>query len=62
MTRKDYIALAAALALSRPSRSDVGYEQWHKDCRHIMAALAGDNPRFDRDRFEIACGMHAVGC
>lgn len=67
MTRKDYNALADAIsvvragvayapAMSGPQRAAsvaaVG------ELAHAVAAVcAADNPRFDRDRFLIACGV-----
>lgn len=59
MTRKDFVRLAAALQGSRPVFS-VGTDPdtararvaQHRACiKAIANALAGDNGRFDRDRF-----------
>lgn len=62
MTRKDYVDLAAAFKSSRPADAPFGVEnpkkaQWIKDVLAIANVLANDNPRFDRDRFEVACGF-----
>jgi hypothetical protein len=56
MSRKHYVALAAALASNRPLEGQPqAVEQWTTDCKRIADALASDNPRFDRDRFIGAC-------
>lgn len=59
MTRKDYVAIAAAI------RREV--EQWPEHGTHwnmaraiadsVAAAMKADNPRFDRERFLSACGF-----
>lgn len=67
MTRKDYVALASALAYTRPERTD-GSEtpvsetawiywmsQWETDVESIVMALKADNSRFDAERFWQAC-------
>jgi hypothetical protein len=60
MTRKDYVALAAALAKSRPDMGEdgscdrYGYEVWYHAFELIADALEQDNPRFDRLRFAYA--------
>ena len=68
MTRKDYELLAAALKESAPDWNDehwAGYVsgwaehramQWHSTVSSVTDALAGDNPRFDRRLFKLACG------
>jgi hypothetical protein len=53
MTRKDYILIADALRSEKPND---GWDpnkrvQWDLDCKAIAQALAGDNPRFDREHF-----------
>lgn len=61
MTRKDYVVLATALAKTRPLNIQTApldspaIKQWGEDVRFIAAALAQDNPRFDRQRFIDAC-------
>lgn len=56
MTRKDYVLIAAAIRAA-----DDG--MCHITIRHLAnelaAALAEDNPRFDRERFLIACGVQS---
>ena len=60
MTRKDYVAIAAALKTA-------GNEYWNADllllfagtCERIADVMAQDNPRFDRARFLQACGVQS---
>jgi hypothetical protein len=61
MTRKDYIAIAAALKSARvhnligeSNRAlyNIGVDN---AVSYVADALARDNPRFDRARFEAAC-------
>ena len=57
MTRKDYILLAVAIRESRiydPTEATAPAQR-EFTARCIAAALARDNPRFDRDRFMKAC-------
>lgn len=59
MTRKDYVALAAAIAGEFPV--DTGdnlrlrVTDWQGMVRAIANVCAAGNPRFDRERFERAC-------
>ena len=57
MTRKDYIKIAAALALKNPRdrKKLESMVQWNLDCVSIANMLEKDNPKFDRDRFLKAC-------
>ena len=66
MTRKDYELLAKSLATLRivyPDGTpvndyDKGFEHGTKQAaQYIASALAGDNNRFDRERFLKACGV-----
>jgi len=61
MTRRDYVAIAAALRLTQPT--DVYgpkcYAQWLLDVAAVADVLASDNPRFDRARFLKACGVQS---
>ena len=57
MTRKDYVAIAAAIkAAQRPATSET-----EQSLREISLRLASimqnDNSRFDRARFLKACGI-----
>lgn len=60
MTRKDYVLLARAL---RQVREAIGNRNFAMldgvtaATAGIAGALAGDNPRFDRDRFYRAAGF-----
>lgn len=52
MTRKDYVKLAEALRLSRPTLwNDIGRAAWRAARDSIADTLQDDNPRFDRERF-----------
>lgn len=62
MTRKDYIAIAAAIQRARSAsnyrETQEAMLEMHTGCAHSIAdALALDNPRFDRERFLKACGV-----
>ena len=62
MTRKDYVLIADTI------KGAINYEQDFNNnqekvngFKHLALALAStlesDNPRFDRDRFLVACGV-----
>jgi hypothetical protein len=63
MTKKHFIALAAALMETRPGF--VGYRKdcsdrmkvWFKDIDTVADVCARFNPNFDRERFLAACGV-----
>lgn len=59
MTKKDYIAFAAAFRLSEPSQdgNDASRPQWEEDVMTIAQVLERDSPRFDRAKFLKACGL-----
>ena len=61
MTRKDYVAIAAALhrtgMASRIGKGMNGEQALRLAAADIAATMAADNPRFDRERFLKACGM-----
>lgn len=66
MTRKHYVALAAALKEARTAATYRGANDRDSQlisigvdlaCREIADALAADNGRFDRDRFARAAGI-----
>ncbi|HVE35363.1 MAG TPA: hypothetical protein VNC18_17490 [Gemmatimonadaceae bacterium] len=61
MTRKDYVALAAAIAEARErTRTTLGSGYVLSMATVTIAnALAADNPRFDRGRFFAAAGAPA---
>jgi len=61
MTRKDYVALAAAIAEAQTEEGSLDgyvgdpYEEGRKRTAQLIAdALEADNPRFDRQRFYAA--------
>jgi hypothetical protein len=58
MTKKDYVALAAVLKLSKPK--DGGPHatiQWRLDVENVASALQDDNPKFNRKTFLVAVGF-----
>ena len=59
MTRRHFQALADALRYSMPhtGRESEHYAQWVTDVRGVGDACYAANGRFDRARFERACGM-----
>lgn len=58
MTKKDYELIAKALKRRKPE-SGLSSErwQWEHDVVSLTLALEEDNPRFDRTRFQEACGI-----
>ena len=59
MTKKDYEALAQALAMTKPEiylGAELG--QWRTDVQAIADALQYDNPRFNRAKFLEACDYY----
>ena len=65
MSKKDYILIAETISAQLETSSledghpDASYNEGLaiKRTAHALAdAFAADNPRFDRDRFLIACG------
>ncbi len=61
MTRKDYVRLAAGLLTARLEAADAAEERGvERATRRLADALAGDNGRFDRERFYSAAGMGEV--
>jgi len=65
VTKKDYIAIAAALHRSRMAKSlernatkrAAAVDGVRLVAIDLSATLAADNPRFDRKRFLAACGV-----
>ena len=63
MTRKDYIAIAAALSNVRNSYAPNWDPNLFRACddhaKQLAHVLAQDNPRFDRARFLKAAGVQS---
>jgi hypothetical protein len=62
MTRKDYIAIAAAIKEARSHGAEtVAATEFNLGVttatQRVADVLARDNPRFDRARFLTACGV-----
>jgi hypothetical protein len=59
VTKKDYIALAAALRAVQPSLPNdcIAGLQYRRDVQAVATALRSDNPKFNQDRFFAACGL-----
>lgn len=69
MTRKHFQAMADALRIARPlwPHTDIGRfsdpeaqaacDQWRHDVQAVADVFAADNGRFDRERFDRACGV-----
>ena len=55
MSKKDYQAIAAALYREGHGRTDAQMLLWHSIVRSMSDILAAGNPRFDRERFALAC-------
>ena len=58
MTKRDYIRLADALSLARPSTADL-FEQgiYARIVDRLCIVLLADNPAFNRATFVRACGL-----
>lgn len=63
MTRKDYVAIAAAIHRTgmarRIGKGLDGERTLQLVAIDIAATMAADNPRFDRARFLKACGVQS---
>ena len=62
MTKRDFVLIAEALRVERPDRdgtrwADGARDEWSTVVLRLARALAGSNPRFDKDRFLEACGI-----
>ena len=59
MTRKDYVMIAEILKANREDfvQGDEGLSLLYILSHQIANGLEADNPRFDRDRFLVACGV-----
>lgn len=59
MTRKDYVAIAAAVARVREATNDGSINNAQDAVSHVIdeltAIFENDNPRFDAPRFIRAC-------
>ena len=53
MTRQHFKAIAAAMAAVKPTCNTA---QWDKHVLALADMCARENPRFDRDKFLVACG------
>lgn len=62
MTRKDYVLIAQAIKRTReliegnPSHNITGSEAMDFITGYFGGRLEQDNPRFDYERFRLACG------
>jgi hypothetical protein len=71
MTKKDYIAIAQCLRMTRPVMNSMYYGIMSEEsyaranatvddaAQHLCAHMERDNPRFDRARFLAACGVQS---
>ena len=58
MTRRHFVALANVLrSIKPPSEMKEAHAMWVDAARSIASICASDNPRFDRPRFLVACGV-----
>jgi len=59
MSRKHFIAIAAGLRFELENATDVNMRNGVKHAAVAVADVcAGENDRFDRDRFYRACGFN----
>jgi hypothetical protein len=56
VTRRDYVLIAAALRLARPTHTEPG-DGWRSAVDAMADALVAANPRFDRELFLANCGV-----
>lgn len=57
MTRKDYIAIAAAIKASQMPATNETEASLRELAIRLCSIMANDNPRFDRTKFLDACGV-----
>jgi hypothetical protein len=65
VTRRDYVLIADALRNAKPAtlhtvvrHSDhIAHTAWLASCYGIAHAIRRTNPKFDADRFLLACGV-----
>lgn len=56
MTKKDFIALAAALASTKPALDrPCALATWNKTVTAVIKACATSNPSFNPEAFRAAC-------
>lgn len=60
MSRKDYVAVAAAMKANQPAPHWCAnkHVQYGQDVNALANVFAAGNPRFDRARFLAACGIN----
>lgn len=59
MSRKHFVALAQQLRNVKPSTDErEQFAQWVRAVDAISAAARHFNPRFDANRFRVACGIN----
>lgn len=63
MTKKDFQLIADALSYAKPSKTakPTGYkhrlEAWNNSVHTMADYLSVTNPRYDKQRFLVACGI-----
>lgn len=61
MSKKDYIIIEKSLAKSNyvlePNTNIQAYGIYREICENLAQTLQKTNPRFDREKFLIACGF-----
>jgi len=57
MSRKDYIAIAEAIV---PCGLEMGASDYELLVDRLSAVFERDNPQFDRERWELACGFQRI--
>jgi hypothetical protein len=58
VSRKDYVAIAAAIKEVVDSTDNINiHDHLHHVVRNLCSVFAADNPHFDRARFIVACGL-----
>lgn len=57
MTKSDFERVARALRGSFATGAPTCAQQWQNDVQAIASAFSESNPRFDKARFLLACGL-----